>query len=308
MIMVCGEALFDVFMLPFTGALLNLQAVRGGSPYNVAVGLARLGEVVGFFGGLSRDPLGEILRRSLEEEGVKTDLAPLVVAPTTLAMVQLDASGLPKYAFYGENAADRQLELNDIPSLADDVKALHFGSFSLVVAPSGQTLRAFAQLHAGKRLISYDPNIRPTVIADMDVWRTNLQDWLMVADLIKVSQEDLALLYPGQDPVEIIRSWLNNMPSLVVLTQGEKGAVGVNRQGIVHVPAVEIAVMDTVGAGDSFQSALLHGLNQHGAFEKSCLEQLSLKDLKDILQFSVFASGMTCTRKGADLPYARELL
>lgn len=306
MIMVCGEALFDVFMQPSTQAVLNMQAVRGGSPYNVAIGLARLGSSVGFFGGLSDDPLGVILRQSLEGEGVKTDQAPVVTANTTLALVQLDSSGLPKYAFYGEGCADRRLEVKDLPTLSVDVKALHFGSFSLLVEPIGPTLLAFVQSQYKKKLISYDPNVRPTVVADMGLWRASLQNWLRVADIVKVSHEDLSLLFPGQNPMDIVHTWLDAAPSIIILTQGEKGAVGLCCKGVVQVPAAEIVMVDSVGAGDSFQAALLHSLNQTQYFEKTMLGDIDLPELEKILKFSVRASGLTCTKKGADLPYAHE--
>lgn len=307
MMMVCGEALFDVFMGPADQAILNMQAVRGGSPYNVAIGLARLGSDVGFFGGLSNDPLGAILRQALDVEGVRTDQAPVVAANTTLALVQLDSSGLPCYAFYGEGCADRQLRPDDLPILADDVRLIHFGSFSLVVEPVGPTLRAFAQSQSGHRLISYDPNVRPTVVADLDIWRASLKEWLRVADIVKVSHEDLSLLFPSAAPLDIVQSWLAESPSVVVLTQGEGGATGLCRKGLVHVPASSITMVDTVGAGDSFQAALLHGLAQNRLLTKDALNELDLPEFERILRMAVRASGITCTRKGADLPYAREV-
>lgn len=307
MIMVCGEALFDVFMDPSGQETLNMQAVRGGSPYNVAIGLARLGSSVRFFGGLSNDPLGAILRRALDVEGVKTDQAPKVAANTTLALVQLDASGLPCYAFYGEGCADRQLGLKDLPSVGSDVRLVHFGSFSLVVEPVGHTLRAFAQNLSGQRLISYDPNVRPTVVADMDIWRASLKTWLCVADIVKVSHEDLSLLFPSADPLAIVHSWLDEAPSIVVLTQGEKGATGFCRSGTVHIPATSVTMVDTVGAGDAFQAALIHGLSQNQCLTKTALNSLELPEFERILQMAVRASGLTCTRKGANLPYANEI-
>lgn len=308
MMMVCGEALFDVFRGAADQAILNMQAVQGGSPYNVAIGLARLGSDVGFFGGLSNDPLGAILRQALDAEGVRTDQAPVVAANTTLALVQLDASGLPRYAFYGEGCADRQLHLDDLPVVADDVRLLHFGSFSLVVEPAGPTLRTFAQNQSGRRLISYDPNVRPTVVADLDLWRASLKSWLRVADIVKVSHEDLSLLFPSANPLEIVRSWLEDAPSIVVLTQGEDGATGFCRKGTVHVPATVIKTVDTVGAGDSFQAALLNGLDENRLLTKDALNELDLSVFEQILQRAVRASGITCTKKGADLPYARDII
>ncbi|WP_298284689.1 carbohydrate kinase [Acidocella sp.] len=307
MFLVCGEALYDIFTRGTTGPALTMEAYRGGSPYNVAIGLARLGADVGFFGGLSDGPLGEGLRAALKAEGVATNFSPTKAALTTLSLVELDAAGSPHYAFYGQGSADRVLELADIPPLPDKIKALHFGSFSLVVEPCGETLLRFARQEAGRRVISYDPNVRMTVERDTARWRTKLAAWLEIADLVKVSQEDLSLLYPGENPIDVARSWLGHQPALVVVTRGAAGAVALSAAGEFMVGAPDIKMVDAVGAGDSFQAALLYGLAQAGRFDRAGLRNLSEEQLTKALNLAVAAGAKTCTRAGADLPRAAEL-
>src|SRR5580765_7932431 len=196
-IVVCGEALMDVFALGDTPTGLSLEARIGGSPFNVAVGLARLTHPVAFFGSISRDPLGERLVRALREEGVDTSPVVRVDAPTTLSLVNLDANGVPSYAFYGAGGADRQLGTDALSRLPPSAAAIHVGSFSTVVEPVASTLRALVETARPRVLISYDPNVRLNVQADLQAWRTAL-DWMLIrADIVKISAEDLALLWPG---------------------------------------------------------------------------------------------------------------
>lgn len=307
MFLVCGEALYDMFTRGEHGPALKMEAYRGGSPYNVAIGLARLGSGVAFFGGLSDGPLGVALRAALAAEGVETRFAPEKPALTTLSLVQLDATGSPRYAFYGLGTADRALEPRDIPTLPPEITALHFGSFSLVVEPCGGTLLGLAKAQAGRRLIAYDPNVRPTVEPDMAVWRAKLEEWLHIADMVKVSQEDLLLLYPGKDPLGVARAWLRRRPALVVVTRGEAGAVAFSAAGEIRVEAPAVTVVDAVGAGDSFQAGLLHGLERAGHLSRSQLETLPEAALTAALHLAVAAGALTCTRPGADLPRASEL-
>jgi fructokinase len=308
MFLVCGEALYDMFPRGEAGMALKLEAYRGGSPYNVAIGLARLGAKVAFFGGLSGGPLGAALRAALAAEGVETSLAPEKQALTTLSLVQLDTTGSPHYAFYGLGTADRALEPADIPTLPPEITALHFGSFSLVVEPCAGTLLGFARAQAGQRLIAYDPNVRPTVEPDMALWRAKLEEWLDIADLVKVSQEDLLLLYPGEEPLSVARNWLRRRPALVVVTRSEDGAVALTPTSELAVPAPAITMVDAVGAGDSFQAGLLHGLEKAGRLSRAGLETLPEEALSAALRLAVAAGALTCTRPGADLPHAAELV
>jgi fructokinase len=307
MFLVCGEALYDIFLRGEAGAALQMQAYRGGSPYNVALGLARLGAKVAFFGGFSDGPLGQALREALAGEGVEMRFSPDKSALTTLSLVQLDAGGSPHYAFYGTGMADRLLEPTDLPTLPQSITALHFGSFSLVVQPCGATLLGFARAQAGQRLISYDPNVRPTVEPDMSIWRASLGEWLEVADMVKVSQEDLELLYPRADPLEVARGWLALRPALVVVTRSAAGAVALTAGGTLALPAPSITMVDAVGAGDAFQAGLLHGLAQAGQLSHAGLEALPEAVLAAALRQAIITGALTCQRAGADLPRTGEL-
>jgi fructokinase len=178
MFMVCGEALMDVFGAGDSAEGVALDARVGGSPFNVARGLARLGCEVGFLSAVSTDFLGERLMRSLREEGVDTACVARLEAPTTLGLVGLDEHGAPSYAFHGAGCADRLLLPQHLRDLPSGVRALHFGSYAMVVEPTAGTLRALAAAERGRRLIAYDPNVRLNVEPSLERWRETVQGGL----------------------------------------------------------------------------------------------------------------------------------
>ncbi len=307
MILVCGEALYDVFMgSPTASGALGFEAHVGGSPFNVAVGLARLGTPVALFTGLSRDPLGAHLRDRLEAESVETRHLVRSDRPTTLSLVGVDADGVPAYTFYGSGAADVSLTEADLPHLGPEVAAVHFGSYSIVVPPTADALAALAEREKG-RFVSLDPNIRPTVEPSMERWRTRIDRLLAVASLVKVSDEDLALLEPGVDPAVVAADWQAKGPELVVVTRGDAGVLAFGRFGRLDLPARRVDVVDTVGAGDTFQAALLDGLSRAGALSRAALAALDASAIASLLSRAAIAAGLTCSRRGADLPTARDL-
>lgn len=311
MYLVCGEALFDFFSKDDASGLtskVNYQAIAGGSPFNVAVGLRRLGVDVGLLAGLSSDFLGRRLHQVLQEEGVRTDFLVQFEAPTTLAMVAVGADGSPQYSFRGEGCADRQLQPSHLPLLGNDVRGLHIGSFSLVVQPIGDTLQALVQRESGQRLISLDPNVRLNPQPDIGLWRQRIGSLVPHADLIKVSDEDLNLLYPDRDPAEVIQGWLQQRCQLAFLTRGGQGATVFSRaHGSWSVPARPVAIADTVGAGDTFQAALIAWLTEQQLDSPAGLAQLSKAQVDALLDFAVGAAALTCTRTGPDLPYRQQL-
>lgn len=311
MYLVCGEALFDFFSKDDASGLtskVNYQAIAGGSPFNVAVGLRRLGVDVGLLAGLSSDFLGRRLHQVLQEEGVRTDFLVQFEAPTTLAMVAVGADGSPQYSFRGEGCADRQLQPSHLPLLGNDVRGLHIGSFSLVVQPIGDTLQALVQRESGQRLISLDPNVRLNPQPDIGLWRQRIGSLVPHADLIKVSDEDLKLLYPDRDPAEVIQGWLQQRCQLAFLTRGGQGATVFSRaHGSWSVPARPVTIADTVGAGDTFQAALIAWLTEQQLDSPAGLAQLSKAQVDALLDFAVGAAALTCTRTGPDLPYRQQL-
>ncbi|MBH3421162.1 carbohydrate kinase family protein [Pseudomonas gessardii] len=311
MYLVCGEALFDFFSQEDASgqaSKVNFKAIAGGSPFNVAVGLRRLGIEVGLLAGLSSDYLGQRLRQVLRDEGVRDDYLVEFAAPTTLAMVALGANGSPHYSFRGEGCADRQLQLGHLPVLDAQVRGLHFGSFSLVVQPVADSLLALLRRESGQRLISLDPNVRLNPEPDIEVWRQRVAELVQHADLIKVSDEDLHLLYPGQAPESVLHGWLQHRCQLIFLTRGGQGATVFSRQhGSWSAPAVPVVMADTVGAGDTFQAALIAWLTEQQLDSVDGVQGLAREQIDAMLRFAIRAAALTCSKTGPDLPYRQQL-
>jgi fructokinase len=311
MFVVAGEALMDVFTGATTPTGVALDARIGGSPLNVAMGLARLGQPVAFLGGISSGALGQRLAQALEAEGVSLECVHRSPAPTTLGLVGLDARGVADYAFYGEGAADRALPLAALDRVPAAAKALHVGSYAMVVGETGRTQRALIERVHGRYLVSYDPNLRLNVEPDIEVWRATLGWMLPRIDVLKLSEEDLDLLHPGADRDALAAHWLAQGVGLVALTRGGEGAIGWRTRGAgvetFHVEPVKVEVIDTVGAGDTFAAALLTRLAELDAATPASLRAMNSESDADALGFAARAAAITCSRRGADLPRRREL-
>lgn len=307
MFMVCGEALFDMFATGDTPAGMAFDGRIGGSPFNVALGLARLGQPVGFFGGIGTGFAGERLMRALASEGVASDAVARIAAPTTLSLVGLDAQGVPSYAFYGHGAADRLVRPEHLAVIPARAKAFHFGSYAMVMQPVGSTQRTLVEREYRRSVISYDPNVRTNVEPDLDIWRATLKWMQSRTHLLKISDEDLALLYPGRSVEDFAEAALAAGSTLVVVTRGGKGAVAFHAAGRAAAEPVTVDVIDTVGAGDTFQAALLTWLAEHGAMTAAGIAALDLPAIADALRFAARAAAITCGRRGADLPRRAEL-
>ncbi len=307
LVLVCGEALLDIFCEGDASGGLALDARVGGSPFNVALGLARLGQPVAIFTAVSRDMLGARLMRALDAEGVDTAMVVRSDAPSTLALVGLDEQGAPSYAFYGEGGADRQIGLDTLAALPSGWAAIHLGSFATVVAPIAATLRALVEREHGHALIAYDPNVRLNVEPALAPWRDMLAWMLPRCDLLKISAEDLQLLRPGSTAVAFAQDALAAGVKLVVVTRGGEGALGWTAGQHVAIDPVPVCVVDTVGAGDSFQAALLARLAEGGRLSAAGLASLDAAALRDLLGCAARAAAITCSRRGADLPRRAEL-
>ncbi len=310
MFVVCGEALFDVFTAEVVDQAafeVPLSARVGGSPLNVAVGLARLGCPVAMLTGLSTDFLGERLLASLQSEGVKTHLIARKQAPTTLGLVQQDAAGVPSYAFYGNGAADRLLTLDDVNVDLEGTAVIHFGSYSIVAQPTADSYFALAQQYSGKRLLSLDPNVRLNVQPDLEVWRQRIAELVPLVNVLKVSDEDLHSLYPDQQPEAIIEEWLKLGPQLIALTRGANGASLWSHQDRADVSGQTVKVIDTVGAGDTFQASLLDAVLSLKNSTAVWSKQLNNETLFKIGHTAAVAAAITCSRRGANLPTRAEV-
>lgn len=305
MITVVGEALVDLTPGTCDGEP-GFVPRPGGSPFNVAVGAARLGAPTAFVGALSHDAFGRRLAERLRDEGVDTTGAPRTDAPTTLAVVHLDDVGRASYDFYLEGTGAFGFDADPVPAPAGtSVVHVSCGAVTLDRDPAGGTLRR-ALRGVGGALASFDPNIRPGFVADRDAYVRLLEETVAGCDLVKVSDEDLDWCYPDEPPDAVARRWLDLGPTLVVVTGGPVGAVafGADR---VEVPAPLVDVVDTVGAGDSFTAALLVWLHEQGATDRATVGALDRGALSEALSVAVRAAAVTCTRRGADPPRRSEL-
>lgn len=307
MIVVCGEALIDVFAVGDTPTGMTLDARVGGSPFNVAVGLARLAQPVCLLTQISRGFLGERLMRALNAEGVNTTTVQRSDAPTTLSLIGLDDRGVPSYSFYGDGCADRLLALAALDALPAGVQAINFGSYATVTGETANTQRALVEREHRRTLIAYDPNIRLNVEPDISAWRKQIQWMLPRTHLLKVSEEDLELVYPGASSRDFAAQALAQGVAWVVVTRGGQGAAAWTAGGEVEIPPVEVDVIDTVGAGDTFQAALLTWLAENEGLTVASLASMSTDALRSALSFAARAAAVTCSRRGADLPTRAEL-
>lgn len=309
MILCCGEALID--FVPLEG-VRGYQPCPGGSIFNIAVGLGRLETPVGFFSCISTDFFGDMLAGYLAENGVSTDFTLRAPGPTTLAFVSLPdgRNTEPRYVFYANDAVDRSLKLADLPAeLPDQVQALHFGSISLVLEPGASTLEALMHRESGRRIISLDPNIRPSLIPDRAAYRQRFESWVRKVDIVRLSSADLEWLYPGADGHQVVRSWLGWGPSLCLLTLGPEGAYGITAGGEeASVSSPKITVADTVGAGDTFLAATLSWLYENGKLtNRQTLGKLGASALAECLEYAARAAAINCSRPGANPPYKHEM-
>lgn len=308
MIVTCGEALFDMFVGPRPGDPhgVTVDGVVGGSPLNVALGLSRMGTDAALFTRLSTDALGAKLRAFMAENAISDRYCVETDNLTTVSMVTTDEAGHPHYAIYCNGTADCSMELSDIPKTLDEaVRVIHLGSFATVFEPTGETLRTFAQQHADSRFISFDPNVRAMVVSDFDLWRTRIDEMLPLSGIVKASDEDIQLLWPGQ-PVEwFIEKALVAGAQIAIVTRGPDGAVvGAADGRLTHVPGIKVDVVDTVGAGDTFMAACLHHLSAAGLADRA---RATSADIGEMVRFATRASALTCKRRGANLPTMAEI-
>jgi fructokinase len=311
---VIGEALID--LVPAGGGSNSglWRAAPGGSPANVAVGLTRLGVPTRMGARLSADVFGRALRQHLADNGV--DLSASVSAPeaTSLAVVSVAPDGSAEYDFRVQGTADWQWTDTELAELLPDPAggrvAIHTGSLAATSAPGADPLRRLIVQVRKTATVSYDPNCRPLLMGDLAMARDRIAQLVALADVVKASEDDLRWLHPDRRMAELAAEWRTTGPALVVVTLGEHGALAAAPAGIVQVPGRAVAVVDTVGAGDSFMAALLAGLATRdllGADRRPALRSMGIEEIEGLLSEAVVASALTCTRAGADPPTAAEL-
>lgn len=305
MILCAGEALIDMLPRESAQGEPSFAPYPGGAVFNTAIALGRLGAEVGFFCPLSDDLFGAQLRAALEASKVDHSLSPAVDRPCTLAFVTL-TNGQARYAFYDRGTALREMDMSELPDLPKAVSALFFGGISLVGDPCGAGFEALCA-RAGERVVMLDPNIRPGFIRDEVAYRIRLERMIARADIVKLSDEDLHWLMGTGDIATLAQALRAQGPQIVVITEGAKGARAFSGAGETHASATPVEVVDTVGAGDTFNAGLLAGLARAGALSKAGIAALSGKVLQDALTLGTAAAAVTVSRAGANPPWAREI-
>lgn len=307
MILCCGEALIDMLPVRTKDGNDAFAPHPGGAVFNTAIALGRLGVGAGLWCGLSNDLFGKRLEEALSRSGVSAALCPRSDRPTTLAFVTLD-KGQARYAFYDENTASRLVGPDDLPELAEDISTLFFGGISLAVEPCGSAHEALLGREAGRRLTMIDPNIRPGFIADEPAYRARLDAMLARSDIVKLSDEDMAWLFPGGSEDQVVGELRSAGSSIFLVTRGAAGATCYAADGSrIDVAAPGIVVADTVGAGDTFNAGFLAGLAREGILSKTGVANADGAVLRRCLGLAVKAASVTASRVGADPPWSHEI-
>jgi fructokinase len=299
-IWVCGEVLID--LIPVAPGSSDRLPHVGGGPANTAKALARLGRDVYFIDGISTDDYGVAARKELLDDEVKLDLALTSDKPTCLAIVSLDANNSASYEFKIEGTATFDFSLNWLPDPSRyQPQVLHIGTLVTIIEPSASVLYDWALQVAEFAPIVFDPNIRPSVMGDRDRYEAAVEKWAAISSVIKVSDDDLAWLFPGKSVEEVATRWVREGAALVVVTRGSKGLIGFTADGAVEVAGVKIEVADTVGAGDTVGAIIVEQMVEQG------IMALTGDVLKSVLERAAKAAAITCSRPGANPPYLREL-
>jgi fructokinase len=313
-IAIVGEVVADA-VLPVGGIVdgaAHLTVHPGGGPANTALALARLGSTARFAGRLSTGSLGRLCRSRLELSGVDLTASEDAAEPATLAIARLDAGGAASYEFYTEGTADWAWTDASLAPLIDgpfavgaQPVAVHTGTLALALQPSGQVIENMLGRARETMTVSIDPNLR-TLLVPIESYRERIDRWATLSDIVRLSLDDLEQLWPDRTPEQAADHLHEKGVSLAVISLGADGAYGSIHGAGVRVPTAPTTLIDTVGAGDSFHGGLLHHLATTGALGGR-LESLTVDGLTEALRFAARVAAITCSRPGADPPWAAEL-
>lgn len=308
MILCCGEALIDMIPEQTIKGSDAYVPRSGGAIFNTAVGLGRLGCRTGLLSGISTDMFGHQLMADLRASNVDTRYVIRSNRPTTLAFVKL-SDGHASYSFYDENSASRMIEPQDLPATLEDISAMYFGGISLACDPGSETYAQLAEAHASDCVVMVDPNIRPSFIQDETKFRDRIERMLGLADIVKVSDEDLNWIIQTSDSLEEKIAQLSELgPSIVILTRGSSGAQATLPDGrSVFVASQKVDVVDTVGAGDTFNAGFLACLSEAGLLSKSAIQTISENDVTKAISFGARVAAINIGRAGANPPWRSEI-
>ncbi|CAB4545729.1 unannotated protein [freshwater metagenome] len=293
-IWVCGEVLIDI---------LPTGPVVGGGPANTAKALARLGYDVDFIDGISTDAFGVSARKELSQDGVGLDLTLTSDKPTCTATVTLDSKGSASYEFLIAGTATFDFDSSWLPDPSRlKPSVLHIGTLVTVIQPGADVLYGWAAQVGEFAPIVFDPNIRPSVLGDREQYVQSVEKWVSISSVVKVSDDDIKWLYPDQSLDEVAHRWIAGGVSCVVITRGAHGLIGFTEHGMEEVDGAKVAVIDTVGAGDTVGAIVVEGIIKHS------VHGLEGNVLNEVLHKAAVAAGITCSRAGAQPPRTHELL
>ncbi|MFW6213367.1 MAG: carbohydrate kinase family protein [Spirochaetota bacterium] len=307
MIICIGESLIDFVPQNAPGETPLYRPVPGGSPMNCAVAAARLGAKARFAGTISTDFFGDQIYAHLQANGVDCSAITRVANPTTLAFVKKVPDGSARYAFYTEGSADRALSPDHLSGEIPAGALLQIGSISLIGDPESQTILQGVSATKDEHIVIFDPNIRPTLIDNEPDYRARIGRAIESAAIVKTSDEDLGWMFPNTTEDQAVGRLLAAGVHLVIVTRGAAGSSAIAVEGRVDVPAPEVEVSDTIGAGDSYMAALLVWLDEHAIIAREQLAELSEEQRRLMLEFAGTVSAITCSRVGADPPRRDEL-
>lgn len=296
---VSGEALID--LLP-DRTPNTLRAIVGGGPANTAIALAKLGVPVKFVGGLSNDRFGKQISEQLINCGVELDMAIWSELPTSLAIVSLDGQGRAEYHFHLKGTATFDFDPSGLPDPAlNPPCVLYVGTLATLVEPGATYLLDWAKRVARHAALVFDPNIRSSVLVDRKAYGASVQRWIDIANVVKVSEDDLRFLFPDRNSIACAQEWLSPTRPLVIVTRGENGLVGVTENEIIEVPAAKTSLVDSVGAGDTVGAIVVEALTKYE------LGDLHGQLLRETLERAAKAAAITCSRAGSQPPTSAEL-
>jgi fructokinase len=299
---VCGEVLVDLIPDTENPSSKERIGIIGGGPENTAKALARLGHQVEFIDGISTDKWGVLAKAELDKDRVGTRFCKFSDKPTCQAIVTLDQNNAASYSFVISDTATFDFQRDWLPDpYKHKPSLLHIGTLVTVIEPGASVLFDWALEVSELAPVIFDPNIRPAVMNDRDRYREYVERWVSISSVVKVSEEDLAWLYPGQDDIAVVKRWIENGVSAVVITRGADGMVGITSEGTYLVPGVKVQVVDTIGAGDTVGAIVAEAVKEFG------LDEFRGVNLEVTLEKAARAAAITCSRKGAQPPTFEEL-
>jgi fructokinase len=301
-IVIGGEALVDLVDDGGTP-----HSVAGGGPFNTAIAFGRLDVPVGFLGTISRDGDGQMLAKRLLDAGVDTSFVRWSDAPTPRAVVHHLGDGRNEYTFHLSGTSLADLAPNELPALPDEAWAVYVGTLALAIDPPASAYEALVDREAGRRQIILDPNVRPAIFGEVDVYRRRFERLVRLADIVKLSEDDAAWIYPGLRAEDVLELILDLGPGVVAVTRGESGAIAGSNGAVVEIAGIPVEVVDTVGAGDSFGAALIAALVDECVFGPHATRSSDEGVLARAVSYAVAASAITCTRRGAAPPSRDEI-